>query len=119
MVPVAWAYRARPVKVIDGDTIDVMVDAGFNNYRTERLRLLGLNTPELKGESRPAGIAATKFVVQWLDVRKPLDEWPLIVQTHKSDAFGRYLAKVWRVFDERCLNDDLLLEGHAVPFMVE
>lgn len=51
-VPAIWAYRAKVERVIDGDTLDVTVDAGFANYRTERLRLLGVNTPERKGATR-------------------------------------------------------------------
>ena len=46
--PDIWAYRARPLKVVDGDTLDVALDAGFRNFREERLRLLGLNTPSAR-----------------------------------------------------------------------
>lgn len=51
-VPAIWAYRARPVRVIDGDTIEVTVDAGFANYRTERLRLLVLRPTATLAEQR-------------------------------------------------------------------
>ena len=118
MPPDIWAYRARAERVIDGDTLQIVIDAGLNCYRTERIRLLGVNAPEVKGPTRPAGLAAAAFVTDWL-ARVPFDEdWPLIVQTAKGDAFGRWLARVWRP-DGRCLNDDLLTAGHAVPFMVE
>ena len=117
-VPAIWAYRARPVKVIDGDTLDVALDAGFRNFREERLRLLGLNTPERKGETRKAGDAARLFVVDWLSWLEGM-EWPLTIQTAKSDAFGRYLARIWRTTDGRCLNEDLLAAGHAVVFMAD
>jgi micrococcal nuclease len=119
MPPDIWAYRACLVRVIDGDTLDVTIDQGLHTHRTERLRLLGVNTPELKGPTRPAGLAAAGFVTDWL-ARVPFDDdWPLIVQTHKGDAFGRWLARVWRRSDGRELCADLLAAGHAVVFMAD
>lgn len=115
-VPDIWAYRARVERVVDGDTLDVTIDQGLHTHRTERVRLLGVNTPETKGATKMAGRLATIYVEDWL--AEADGDWPLIVQTHKGDAFGRYLARVWRG-DGRCLNDDLLAAGHAVVFMAD
>ena len=121
-----WVFRAKPLRVVDGDTIDVEIDCGFRNRRTERLRLWGVNTPEKKTTTRIEGIAAQEFTEQWLkdsasSIEKISDatmitklEWPLIIWTEKDDAFGRFLAKVWRVNDGQCLNDELLKSGNAV-----
>lgn len=117
--PAIWAYRARVERVIDGDTIDLTIDAGFRSTREERVRLLGVNTPEVRGATRQAGVAARTFVEDWLSRVADGDEWPLIVQTHKGDAFGRYLGRIWRRHDGACLNDTLLMAGHAVPFMID
>lgn len=108
-----WVFRARLVRVIDGDTIDVTIDQGLHTYRTERLRLLGLNAQEMRGTERPVGELAKAFVVDWL-FAAGLDDWPLVVQTYKSDVFGRYLANVWRAVDGACLNDDLISSNNAV-----
>lgn len=110
-----WLYRAKLVRVVDGDTIDVWIDAGFHGYRRERLRLLGVNAPEMHGASKTAGDAAKAYVDGWL-LGLPGD-WPLIVQTEKSDVFGRFLAQCWRVMDGANLSDDLLSSGNAVPFL--
>lgn len=101
------------------DTLDVTIDQGLHTHRTERVRLLGVNTPELKGATRPAGLAAAGYVTSWLGMAPYDDEWPLIVQTAKGDAFGRWLARVWRRSDGRELNADLIATGHAVAFMVD
>lgn len=114
-----WVYRARVIRVIDGDTLDIEIDAGLRAYRHERVRLSSVNTPELKGATRPAGLAAAGYVTTWLGLVPADQEWPLIVQTAKGDAFGRWLARVWRRSDGRELNADLLAAGHAVPFMVD
>ena len=115
--PDIWAYRARCERVVDGDTLDVTIDQGLHTHRTERVRLLGVNTPETKGATKMAGRLATIYVEDWL--AEADDEWPLIVQTARGDAFGRWLARVWRRSDGRELNADLLAAGHAVPFMVD
>jgi endonuclease YncB( thermonuclease family) len=108
-----WVYRARLVRVVDGDTLDATIDAGFHAYRTERLRLLGVDTPEVFGpKAEPAGAEATIYAKAWFADAGPGD-WPLIVRTEKSDVFGRFLAVVWRASDGACLNDDLLASGHA------
>lgn len=118
-VPTAlWTYRARLERVVDGDTVDLYIDAGFRSYRSERLRLLGVNCPEVHGTSKAAGLASTAYTANWLQQGVALDQWPLVVQTHRSDAFGRYLATIWRVVDGTCLNEALLEAGMAVAFMV-
>lgn len=111
-----WIFHASVARVVDGDTIDVLVDGGFGNSRTERLRLLNVNAPEVKGATRPAGIAATEYVKGWVDDARWGSKEPreVLIQTEKSDVFGRYLALVWRKSDGRCLNDDLLAAAHAV-----
>lgn len=111
-----YVYRARCERVIDGDTIDATISMGLHDYRTERLRLLGVNAPERKGETRAAGDAARLFVVEWMRGGVALDEWPLVIRTQKSDAFGRFLGTVWRVSDGVSLNEALLAAGMAVPF---
>lgn len=114
-----WIWRAQPRHIVDGDTLDVYIDTGWHSYRIERIRLLGVNTSELRGPEREAGVAAKLFVAQWLRDADTDDLiWPLILQSKMSDTFGRYLGTIWRISDGRSLNQDLLDIGHAVPFMV-
>jgi endonuclease YncB( thermonuclease family) len=113
-----WVYRATFERVVDGDTIDVRVDAGFRNYRRERVRLLGVNAPESRGPSRDDGQASRVYVETWLQTAEmdtADDHWPLILETSKSDVFGRWLATLWRVSDGECLNIEILQAGYAVP----
>lgn len=109
-----YVYRASPIRTIDGDTIEVQLDQGLHTYRTERLRILGVNAPEPVGDSRPAGLDAKTYTSEWLTAADQVGHWPLIVRTRKADVFGRYLAQVWRVVDGASLGDDLIREGHAV-----
>jgi endonuclease YncB( thermonuclease family) len=122
--PGLFTYRARVDSVTDGDTLVVAVDAGFRIVTTHQMRLLGVNTPEVRGGdavTRAKAQAATAFVVKWCaehaDHLAPglSRAWPLTVRTEKSDAFGRWLA------DVRCgagheLAAALLEAGLAVPY---
>lgn len=119
MPPFLWLYRAKLDRVIDGDSLVCVVDAGFG-IRLHRgnegahLRLIGVDTPERNEEGWDA---ARLFVVDWL-AQAGDDGWPLLVRTEKADSFGRYLAEVWRRVDGESLNAALLAAGHAVPYRV-
>lgn len=111
MIPTQqYVFRATLSRVIDGDTLDLDIDQGMHSHRLERVRLLGVNAPEMHGESAQAGLNAKAFVTVWLGSND------LTVQTYKSDVFGRYLATIWKP-DGKCLNDDLLTSGNAVVFV--
>lgn len=133
--PPTW-YRARPLNVVDGDTIDVEIDVGFHSVRTERLRILGVNTPELHAKDpavRAAAQVAKDFTTNWLATAaaslgpmamdpsgkdRPLG-WSLMVRTEKTDAFGRYLAQVMRDIQgvgQADLGVALLDTKNAIPF---
>lgn len=108
-----WIWNCQIYDVIDGDTIDVKIDCGFHSVRTERIRLLGINCPE---RGAPGGHEATEFTRDWITEEYKESYSGFVIQTSKSDSFGRYLGTIWRNHDGRCLNTDLLESGHAVEF---
>ena len=114
-----YIFRAHCIKVVDGDTIDVNIDMGFGLHSTHRLRLWGVNTPE-KHASDPAvrekAYEATEFTASFVEDKD------IMIQTYKSETFGRYLAKVFVPQGNNeyvCLNDMLVIEGLAIPFMTD
>lgn len=122
-----WQFPAFCTNVVDGDTIDVQIDAGFHATRTERLRLLGVNTPELhdadpikRGAANDAKVFTTQTLLDWSV--QDIVKYTLVIETSKSDAFGRYLARVWRRTEAGVVGADLssliIAAGHGVPFMV-
>lgn len=87
-----YYYRAKVLRVVDGDTVQVDLDKGFMERQQVRLRLLGINAPELHSpdpEERVAALLAKSALEEML---KDKD---VIIRTHKTDSFGRYLAEVW------------------------
>lgn len=115
-------YRAIVRRVVDGDTIDVRIDQGFDNWRDERLRLFGIDTPESFGvkkdsEEYKAGMAAYDFVVALFGDAMSV-EAPIWLRTLKTGKYGRYLALVWTEQEfvddlEMSLNAQLVKSGHA------
>ena len=113
-----FTWRAYCVRVIDGDTIDLMLDKGFRDMSMQRIRLAGINCPERHTTTREAGDAAKAYTETWI-AGVGVDQWPLTITTYKTDSFDRYVAVVVRTDDPVSLNDALLASGNAVPFMVD
>jgi micrococcal nuclease len=119
-----WEYRAHVVRVVDGDTLDVVTDLGFGlDGMAMRLRLLGVDTPEVTGATAAAGAAATAFTKDWLSFRADADGWILVTtiksrqDRDKADSFGRYLAMVWDMGRTANLNEALITNGFGVPYV--
>ena len=111
--------RCRFKRVVDGDTVDAEIDVGFLLTTLQRLRLLGINTPELHSNDpaqRALALAARAYTEQWFTthVHEPAD-WPFNLRTEKDDVFGRYLAVV-ECGQGHVLNDALLAAGLAGVF---
>jgi micrococcal nuclease len=104
-----YEYAARPIKVVDGDTLDVDIDLGFNIRTKQRVRLLGVNCAE---HGTPAGDDATAFTRAWMDQHGP----DLTVRTllDRREKYGRLLATI--TAGTRTLNEDLITGGHAVDY---
>lgn len=111
--PPAYCYRAEVVRVIDGDTIDVQLDVGFNTHIHKRLRFLGIDTWEIRGGEREKGLAAKARLENLLAVSRN----KVYVQTvmDGEGKYGRVLAWVWvdTIAGPMCVNMVLLEEGHG------
>lgn len=81
------AYKAYLHKVVDGDTIHVVLDLGFKIFHQEILRLRQIDAPEISTAAGKKSAAALKKILQPLPF--------LVVKTHSTDIYGRYLADVF------------------------
>ena len=106
------------VKVLDGDTIDVLIDLGFDLYKKERVRIAGVDTPEKRTrnlEEKELGIDATNWLKKELeDVLAGDDE--LIIRTELHGGVGKYgrLLGWLYVGDEQVsLNEQMITQGSA------
>ena len=107
--------RQYELGVYDGDTISMIIDPGFDLSIAKRIRLLGVNTPEIRGETRGMGLHFKELTKQWFYSNiQPRAEWPLIIHTEKDDSFGRYLAHVYAVGNNESLNQYLINNGSPI-----
>ena len=105
-----YQYRARIIDVYDGDTVTAVVDLGFLVSKEMKLRLYGIDTPELRGSEREEGLKVRDIVRE-----KILNE-EVVIKTYKDKQgkYGRYLANI--VLDGQDINQWLLDNGHAKPY---
>lgn len=108
-----WVYSATFVRLIDGDTLVLNVDQGFENSVRIQARLYGVNTPETYGvkkdsEEYKAGIAAKTFTQFWLDEAKGLIIISYDGKKLKTEKYGRWLTVIYREGDIVSLNDALV-----------
>lgn len=108
--------NARIVGVVDGDTIDVDIDAGGHR---ERVRLIGVDTPETVRPDTPVecfGPEASAFTKRLLPAGTPVR---LARDVEPRDAYGRLLAYVYRAEDGLFVNEALIAAGFARPLPFE
>ena len=111
-----YHYRATVVRVVDGDTVDVMLELGFNVSLKERVRLYGINAPESRTRDKlekVKGLAAKDFVVDWTEDHA--DEIVIVTRIDKRGKYGRVLGTIMTESGEN-LNELMIKEGHAVEY---
>lgn len=110
-------YKATVVSVYDGDSIRVNIDLGFGHWwkgedgKGVKLRLSGIDTPELRGEERDQGLVVRD------KLRELIDGKEIFIKTEKdaTGKYGRYLATVVTL-DGMDVNEYLLLNGLAKKY---
>ncbi len=114
-------YNFRVVsidKVLDGDTIDVTIDLGFDLFKKERVRIAGVDTPEKRTrdlEEKALGIDATNWMKKHLEDTINGDE-ELTIRTELVGGMGKYgrlLGWLYINEDTLSLNEQMITEGYA------
>ena len=110
-----YQYKIKKItRIVDGDTVDVDIDLGFNITISHRIRLKGINAPETKTldlEEKNKGIQARLWLEK--ELSKP-GEW--IIETTKEDKYGRMLGTLYLVGEPVTVNEKMLNEGIAKPY---
>ena len=99
------------VKVVDGDTIDIVIDLGFNLSKKERVRLAGIDSPESRTkdlEEKELGLESKEFLKRRLKDGKASG---LRVKTEKDGKYGRMLG--WIYCGETNVNTEMVDRGYA------
>lgn len=106
-----YEYKIKEIiKVIDGDTVDVLFDLGFNIMFKERIRLANIDAPEVNSKNeqeRLIGNQAKEYLSTWL-----MNQNILRIKTTKDDKYGRILGEIYGN-DGACVNKLLVEHGYA------
>lgn len=104
-------YKAKVIKVVDGDTCDVCIDLGFDIHVKQRIRFYGIDTPETRTrdkEEKARGLKAKQFVKDLIEDKE------VELKVYKQGKFGRYLVDVF--IDGKNLNKLLIKEGYSSEY---
>ena len=114
-----YNFRVTAItKVVDGDTIDVVIDLGFDIYKHERVRIAGIDTPEKRTrdlEDKKLGIDATNWMKGTLEDTIN-GEHELTIRTELKGGVGKYgrlLGWLYVGDQEKSLNEQMIDEGYA------
>jgi micrococcal nuclease len=110
-----YEYKALIIDVYDGDTVTALVDLGFFVKKEAKIRLYGIDTPEIRGEERERGLLS-KIRVEELILNKEV-----IIKTYKDkqEKYGRWLADIYLPSDStKSINTILLEEGLASKYIL-
>ncbi len=114
-----YNFRVTEVnRVLDGDTIDVTIDLGFDLYKKERVRVAGVDTPEKRTrdlEEKELGIDATNWLKEKLEGAIEGDD-ELTIRTELKGGVGKYgrlLGWLYIGDAEMSLNEQMIDEGYA------
>jgi micrococcal nuclease len=109
-----YFYKANVISVVDGDTCILDVDLGFKiKLDSIRVRLYGIDSPEIRGEHIIEAKTATEALSQLISGKQ------IILQSIKDskDKYGRYLGILWITTDAGeaiCVNEWLVSNGYAI-----
>jgi micrococcal nuclease len=116
-----YEYFVKNVtNVVDGDTIDVVIDLGFDIMFASRVRLAGIDTPESRTKDKvekALGLESKEYLKKHLK-----DAKSVVIKTEKmnsSEKFGRILGWVYVNGDTESLNDKMINDGYAWGYMGE
>jgi len=105
-----YKYNAIVAEVYDGDTVTLDIDLGFGVWKTgEKIRLNGLNAPEVRGDEKTAGLKSRDYLREMILGKQ------VVLQTikDKQGKYGRYLGVI--IINGINVNAQLILDGMAEP----
>jgi micrococcal nuclease len=113
-------YVKKVSKVVDGDTIDVDIDLGFDISFSSRVRLAGIDTPESRTKDKiekALGLESKEYLKKAIDESKTV-----VIKTEKinsSEKYGRILGWIFLDGSEVSLNKKMIEDGYAWDYMGE
>ena len=111
-----YIYRGKLERVVDGDTIDALIDVGFDIWIKKRIRYSGIDTWESRTrnlEEKKKGLAAKDYVK---DLLENSDEGKFLLKSHGVGKYGRVLGELFVKGHDTSVNELLKENGHAYEY---
>ena len=114
-----YTYNVEVKRVVDGDTVDVIIDLGFNTYIKRRIRMFGINAPESRTrdlEEKKRGLAAKD------KLKEHIKDSKIVMRSWGKGKYGRVLGELFTEEDSEFglihmnINQALIDEGHAEAY---
>ena len=111
-------YVKKVTKVVDGDTIDVDIDLGFDISFSSRVRMAGIDTPESRTRDlaeKALGLEAKAYLKHEIEAAKSI-----VIKTEKinsSEKYGRILGWVYLDGSDQSINEKMIQVGHAWVYL--
>ena len=116
MTPNPYSYRATVLNVVDGDSVDLMIDLGFDMRLRERVRLAGVDAPEIRTKDlreKHHGLRAKARLEAMLDIDQ---EVMIRTEYERGGKYGRTIAHIYLPTSEQSVGEALLAEALVVPY---
>lgn len=111
-----YIYKIKVLRVVDGDTIDAEIDLGFDICITKRIRLHGIDAPETRTrdkQEKRRGLAAKKYLESVVERQHNV----LYLESMDKGKYGRCIGVLFEEdFENTSINDEMIQEGHALPY---
>jgi micrococcal nuclease len=107
-----YEYKIKKIaKIVDGDTVDVIIDLGFGLYKKERVRIAGIDAPESRTRDlneKKLGLEAKEYLTNCLNNANII-----IIRTEKEGKYGRLIGWLYADGNVTSLNEQMINKGYA------
>ena len=112
-----YEYKCSPIKIVDGDTVDILIDVGCSIFYSSRVRLYGIDTPESRTRDKiekKFGLLAKEYLKAFFKEAGK----ELIVKTHKDakGKYGRILGELYKKDGSKSVNQIMIEEHYGVAY---
>ena len=110
-----YTYKAKVTRVIDGDTVDALIDLGFDTHVKKRIRLYGMDAWESRTRNKEEKVKGLAAKARLKEILKETNN-EFILVSYGVGKFGRCLGELFLTMDSDSINNQLVSEGHAKKY---
>ena len=110
-----YTYKAKVTRVVDGDTVDALIDLGFDTHVKKRIRLYGMDAWESRTRNKEEKVKGLAAKARLKEILKETNN-EFILVSYGVGKFGRCLGELLLTMDSDSINNQLVSEGHAKKY---